>query len=169
VKWALTFTLYLVKTVRLSQESVRRVGLNKYMDIQCVTGIDNKCGTEIRKGVAVVLVTEAFVQRIEEYGRSGRENGCARELKVLTRAHQRHLYFFMDKSIRREDAVVRLESAMPEWKGLLNDKLAYSIEDADHIKLLADSVLYHAYRGETPSSTKQADADPNSALPTGSE
>ena len=94
-----------------SQACIRQRGLDKYMDLQCVTGITDKCGEEVRK-VAVVLLTDAYVQRIEEYCSTNVLNGCARELLKLIESDQSHLYYFKDSNLNLEDAIRRIETKM---------------------------------------------------------
>jgi hypothetical protein len=129
-----------------SQECIRKRGL-KYMDLQCVTGITDKCGEEIRK-VAVVLLTDNFIRRIEEYFTTNVPNGCARELLKLVESDQSHVYYFKAADLDRKEAVRRLETANPEWKGKLGDKVYYSLEEPEHFKLLANTVLSNAYEGD---------------------
>jgi uncharacterized protein YfeS len=141
-----------------SQECIRKKALNKYMDIYCVTGITDKCGEEVRK-VSVVLLTDAYIQRIEEYYHSKQPNGCARELFNLIESDQSHVYYFMAACLDWKNAVMRLETANPEWKGKFNDKLYYKLEEPVHFKLLANTVLYHAYQGEIEHSAQQTTDD----------
>jgi hypothetical protein len=137
-----------------SQELIRDLGLQEYMNRQCVTGVQFKANVDLYK-VAIVLITEAYLKRIEDYAKTRIHNGCADELLHLTKSDQWHVYFFKDENLDRAEAIKRLEDAIPAWKDRVADRVHYDV-NSKSVKQLADSILYNSFRGPVDDSAAKA-------------